>query len=1810
MSNTSLFILIITILYASLLNAYTDPLSELRYSSYKGIITWQAIHPATQWVSGVKVNANKNMTLKPYAHTKIRLHRNHYLKITFPTQQDYAYGDQLSITYSNGTGLYIPLVTHQDQQHKSIFIIPSAISERIINITNNAPSHAIKIAVFYSQYHDINRNVPYQNPIALPLDTVDIKNDTTGKTETFSQLYQQAVKLTLTGPIRVKVETRLNYKIYNKYDEGIYHLQSRIDKEAWIDRRFDTFLVTDQRFFINTVKNDQKQHTMIEKQTPDSDSMDLEPKGRSVIARQWLALGAKEQSFIDIPEGKHTLTLKSPQALFIRLFSESKVLLKSLNKKAIQAENNPQNLTQLSQLEHFSQHYLYDIKHKEIALDLAQLYQNKLSTFNPQKSLKAELFFKKNSYYRQLLPNNMLSISEEGDRMYHFLHYALKTVRQQGKHLELISSFVDKYCRQINAARFNLIPNRITEAKRYLLPPRYAKSRLKINVNQTLLTHPLSFYLQYDNDLPILLTVYPDRELPIQAYLATRNEACISQAHQNGNIEKTLPMVSYPLIDNAYLEIDLPAKVKQIKLWNTNTTQQKLYISLQYRSSKKIKIDNDLYLQLIKEQGIKLMTQGFIPYLLNQPITLHINTSHITYLKQHWLEIKRFLWSHKKQFFPDYKKDKQNVTIDNAQLNTLMTTHLLSYFQKRILKGLLLDGQYREQIIKKLLQYYQEQHSNINILRLYIIQAFLTQKSSVYRQLVSTLIQQGYYQLALTLGLLLLDSDQSLRDELVQAAYVNRQWNIFFTLLAGYKEVEKIHYWCGYEAQYRGLLEVAREHWKQAGKKGLATIKRLDKGLSLWQSGGKDKKQNDHAWQQWKQDYKGANSWKKINTLIYNYKSALLLYNPTRDLYQTVFLGNKAKPIQFTITGPATLRLNTRLVHTQQNMDATKQAEQNKKTDWLTIVDNNHLLTTPYLASFPTQGLTLIENKNQEGGTKQPGTLQSFTYQVTAGTHHISVYAEKEALLLSLQQKQPIQDVIFPDRQITDHHLFYKPLLEDKNIAFYWQCWKTGCIRYNKENTAIFLPRVKKIIPTKHVSSLVDKTTPALAKENNQFIFIPDMPFSDFKETLIQACRINAITEPFPDIITIKNMDIYKPKAAIAILNNCPIYPTQKLLQSIVWRYQHYPQERSFLLALVEKMSAYPHQSGQLKQLIQSITSKTSWVLQKSVIQSAGLRSIETPDKTLLPPLKKRALITNNNLSIQEQRGYKSVLKNSNIFGASFYIKDTTSLYLYFDKNTLPYQNIYPASISIEIDNQEKKWISLSEQKKTNNYQVSLLKGLHNIKIQWLNPIAGESVGVNIELKKGDQSLLVNNTKKTYYHIATQQEPIILGVQAPVHIRFDLLDNDTVHSFSFSLFDNEKQIIITPPKGKKEALLRIYQRTISTTKNPPLQGVRKRKNIATIPLSHLAKKNTTPLLPVKWFDYPCQQKIYAHKKKKQIKPVCFLASTFALSLQWKQGVDDEIRISEDSIQKNTNQYLQFGVQHLGYQPYWGKQTLKNWLDSMLLLRLRDTANPVIGIKEVLYIQPDWWGIGLRFDGRMYAQQQLFNTSKQWLWSSDIRFAINKSWQINAKTRYLRMLTFFHKHFDFNDDNIANSIHFNVDPDVWNNYSDIHYKGMILSENIYYNPWIDTQWYSGLRLYSDEDFNLIKPEHLTFKAGWKQLFTPHILAHLQYQWRYYFPQRDNYWNRINAFDRTSIRAKIEWQQWTSIGTQRLSKRKTKYGRLFGYFDMRYTIENNEWNAELGVKWLIDHARGYTDFRPQSISFKHIRERGRYTIEPTP
>lgn len=237
------------------------------------------------------------------------------------------------------------------------------------------------------------------------------------------------------------------------------------------------------------------------------------------------------------------------------------------------------------------------------------------------------------------------------------------------------------------------------------------------------------------------------------------------------------------------------------------------------------------------------------------------------------------------------------------------------------------------------------------------------------------------------------------------------------------------------------------------------------------------------------------------------------------------------------------------------------------------------------------------------------------------------------------------------------------------------------------------------------------------------------------------------------------------------------------------------------ILSQAEELYQQNMNESKLKPLLSRIGSSAKWESFNNVTESAGIRQIDhniwQPES---PGLKMyNAIFSDMDSTKRILRSGETVdISVFNISARDLIIKTKLLIPWFLEKQ--------PVELLYQVDNHEKQKLLITD---TNNISISLPSGHHRIQLEI------EKFNVNKYIQWQLTTIsdeVIEEKQRRSYHIATNDEPVEFIIDGPVWLRIDkLYDGATTSKYHF--VDQAAQLLtIKPEPQQHEVLIRLFKR--------------------------------------------------------------------------------------------------------------------------------------------------------------------------------------------------------------------------------------------------------------------------------------------------------------------------------------------------------------------------------------------------------------
>lgn len=1332
----------------------------------------------------------------------------------------------------------------------------------------------------------------------------------------------------------------------------------------------------------------------------------------------------------------------------------------------------------------------------------------------------------------------------------------------------------------------------VAEDPLYRLPARTAPGSLRILAYNAGVAGPRSLWIQFDRQTPVQLRLDAGAALEPGAFNpAVGEEALAMLARRHPGLDAgTLggPFSrrhgAAERVPAASWEFPLPAGIDEVRLWRQQGEEADLFVALQYRAAKPYQLAESGYLEMTRRLVGDSPLEGLRRALSEDALPEGVAGRELV---NHWLPLRRFLRARQAQFVASVPPEAELTPLlrplpeaemaplrdqalaamaagepllalecwtrllqglgadrgalwHEAQLGRARALLALGEepLAERLLRSLFLHGgepQLRQQAFALLLERARQSGDQEGLQTLLAVQALQQPTPAHLRSLAESLAESGDDELVLMAALALPEADQPL-ELLLRGAWRLSWWQVYDDLLGRLPEGQR-PLWRALRALEQGDYPLARTllHRGDGSAHPLATA--LTQALAIHgrllapQAASREEAILD--WEGWQDSFPGPKRWLEEPTLVTDYAGAETLYSIATDRYSRAMRTAPGQPLKLRFVGPLRLRLEARPLHSP--------GVSTPFDGWLQLRSAGALRLLPISGNIPSQGLELAGNQQL-----QPGIAARGEFAFGPGLHELEVACAEGAVLVRPWVQRPELPLgILP------------PLTPESLSAF-----AAGGAQQSAEPLAELAQRLEQRRALRSAPSAA--LTP---------------------QALLAAGRIEAALEHYaaaePDAL-------------------------RQRLTLLVWLAERQPERLPWALAQAEALcAAHPEVAG-LRPLLLRLSRQSRWAPVTAVQASAGVRLLPvTGWEPESPSLRvRRALM--DPLEKDEELVYGSGALVVGMFNVQ-----PITLELRLAGNDPRMLLPAPLRVSFDLDGAPARQLELSPAEPVATLTLPVGAGRHSLRFSLDNPYADQYLRVRIrERHSGGAPAMVRQVERLW-QVASLTEPLRLLVAGPAWLRVDELRQGRIFS-SYRLVDEGwQQVVLAPRAGEAEALYRVQQKLVDP--GSPTSPSR--------PFTVAVEPVPEPLL---------QLPLVATAPQVSFHDRLALGGQEDGTWTLQASAVRRRSVTEDSDgSRNPEQFVELGATHRYYAEDW-----RSWFKTHFFGRLREEGGPSFGLQETLRHLPRTIPVTLEFEGGGWLQSPAGPTGLEALagrspelfpatlaalapqdqgveWAAQLRASVSQQRRLGTKTVHLPRLSLFarflslERNAQLSSDQatdlygpllsqqglsaVRNSLDRylpeRLDQDVFSRYKADHRYGLTLSDTLEHRPWLDTLWRAGFSLTSNEDFNLLRPDHLGWRLEWQQLVGP-LQVNAGYRGAYYLDDGD----RSSAGSRNFLTLGLLWDRW-----------RLRQQRLALELELTQDLDRNETLALLSLFWHLGNGRGYRDFWPGEIDFVDLKQR---------
>jgi hypothetical protein len=412
--------------------------------------------------------------------------------------------------------------------------------------------------------------------------------------------------------------------------------------------------------------------------------------------------------------------------------------------------------------------------------------------------------------------------------------------------------------------------------------------------------------------------------------------------------------------------------------------------------------------------------------------------------------------------------------------------------------------------------------------------------------------------------------------------------------------------------------------------------------------------------------------------------------------------------------------------------------------------------------------------------------------------------------------------------------------------------------------------------------------------------------------------------------------------------------------------------------------------------------------------------------------------------------------------------------------------------------------------------------------------------------------------KQQRYYIANPQQPVSLFVPPASWLRIDRLGADgQLHSnYHYQPAQQAGRLQLSVQQGQSETLYRAYRWQRDEAYQVSSQVLAKAAKPALPPIKSLAPEAASPMLAFDYFNMAEQEDG---------------SWGFTTRYHDRRNYDEDSRTDQERF---IEQSWNYRLKHNRHPWYWR---------SDVALRVHDGAelSTLLTRQYGLWRQSRYWDLEADFDVYYQLDAKDSEAKGEWAAYAAVTSTWHQYWNSDLENRI--RLRGFGRELSVDEDRPMT-----VDDDVHSGYKVDHRHGLLLSDELIYRPWLDSEFRAGFSVTSNEDLALWDADSHSLMLGAAQYYRPFV-ASIGYRQRQFLSDDDR--NNSDRSDLLDLR--LLWEHWNQRGDL------LQVGARFNY-----DLDDAEASFSVGISWNRTEGQGFDDIAPTELRFNSLRQQQTY------
>lgn len=1769
-------------------------------------LRWDNIEGPPQWMSGapprqVREAGMHLIRLEPGSAVTVRLESRSMLRVRSPFAP--VATEDLELSVSDGSGLYVEMAARA-AGGSDLVLDPEAAHAVLARVARPSSRHdAMELALFASR-GEPSGPIAYRRLLPLAGEPLAVARSRLAGAVRFRRLTPEApASLAVEGPVRLAIETRVLYPPHEAQAFQAYKVYASLDASPYAALELETTL----------------------------DLLPLFVNGRE------RPVGRLETAYLDVPQGRHTLTLEPTVALAARLLArERDYLLPGLNQDADEAEviaryepplAPPGELTEegaariaaegprdIGETYRLALRLRRDNARPDGGLTAASLLTAAAKAL-PGLKRDAESFWGFHTFYRDLLPVETRDPASQ--RVGYFVARRLRSAGEEVRAIAVSESLLESPPEGLSRGFFQRLPRGEERAFAYPLPERHAPSRLRVAVQNGPDSAAAELMVQIDRGKPIRLRVVPGPERPPEEYRAASADAQLAALEWLHR----WPVAGWPVVLAGVAELPLPVGAREVRLWSESAGD--LRVAVQYRASKRYRMSASEYRDAVRRAGGEAAAREAFLAALGGQSRSGVPGSPLWELRNHWDGLLRLLAARERVFAdavapaaPEQAGAAPGLATDGgaalaeepraferqgqwlpaleswsavyhassgplwreAAFGRIRALEELgeSFLAQRQLRGLFLhggDAETRREALARLREFYARAGDPEEQSAVWATAGRRSPAPEIVPALVDALTSEGELELASMAGMALGRSAELPPSSLARAALGARLWGLFEEALTRLSGTPAESYWRGRRRAAAGDVEGALALLERGGAAGLTLAAHLRRGRDIRARLASREPAERAA---------AALEWERWQVeepgpWTWRDEPALVVDHAGGAITHAIERDVHALHFKAAPLRPVRLEALGPITLRIEARPLHGAPSPTSLDDWLFVREEGRLQIVPINANRPTPSLRLVGDPAALVGRQVEATVP-----LGPGLHRIEVTPGRVVVLVRVRARRPeILSGILPELTRESLARVLRGPEKGKRAARPWGSVRLLPVEGGRAATLPLLPQV---------TLRLDDALPALpglsALDAARIALRLGAPLAREGESAGLADLFAEAEDLSPEERLLALERLGDRRAGCQGLSRLGFEVPTAVREAACLAEGDFeaalalapgrdPEDVARRLSLLQRLSEeHPEQAPRVQALAETLFAAAP--------RHEGTQSIHarlTRDSAWAPA---PSASSSAGLRQVEFMGWSPEHPRARVQRALLPpLSPEDQIASGSGRLVLSFANRAPAQVELDLMLYELEYLPPAPL--TASVQ---LDGGPEERIQ-LTPEAPRQT-LRLTVPPGRHAVragIVEPLVDQFLRVRARERRA--GAWAPIVGTLD-------RSYHLATPEEPLKVDLAGPawirvdeyRGGK-TLIR-YEAVPPEGRSLEIRPEGGRNESLLRLFQRVPEMGATRVLPrpLRAAPGPGPLPLLEIADASEPPPLAVL-DALRLGRQedptWSATSTLERRIlfDEDPSGRNLSQeFLELRLARRFFDPY-----RRRYDRSDFLARANRHGGQTLGVHEELHHRPAL--SSLNFEARANAYLQAGkrlegSTSDAVRWSIAVRGGVRQRRELGPKTHHTPALALFARALSLTADEVVDPGE--IDRDVFTRYKAQHRAGAFLSETLTHAPWLDTRWSVSAALASNERI-LERPDHVRLEAGWKQKIADLQLT-AEYRSVWFFADRD----RARGLTRRALSLEVAGDLW------RGNRRRLELGLVF-----LSHLDEGRSSAGVSLSFHDDHGRGFRDFAPGSVEFLDLRDR---------